>query len=248
MAYTVEKEIDGDTREIEVSEDELGEDVRVLPEDRIGPGGDFVRTDYMESEMSRRLDGKVDADDARQQLKEDEDFVNQILNEHGGDDERVQKLQTELQKKESALEEREEKLQRLEQRDRASTIEQAAREAGIDPRFLDAPDGANAPIHAMLDGRTERTDDGDIVPLDSEGNRIPAPSDSDRTYATMEDFFQRESWDEYREEQEKTTGSGFGGSGDGNTKVWSDMSAEEKAELSLSEKTEAMKADPNIST
>jgi len=86
------------------------------------------------------------------------------------------------------------------------------------------------------------------VPLDSEGNRIPAPSDSDRTYATMEDFFQRDSWDEYRQEQEKTTGSGFGGSGDGNAKVWSDMSAEEKAGLSIAEKTEAMKADPNIST
>jgi uncharacterized protein YbcI len=246
MAYTVEKEIDGDTREIEVSEDELGDNVRVLPEDRIGPGGDFVRTDYMESEISRRLDGKVDADDARQQLKEDEDFVNEILNEHGGDDERVQKLQAELEKKESALTEREEKLQQLEQRDRASTIEQAAREAGIDERFLTAPDGANAPIHAMLDGRTERTDDGDIVPLDDEGNRIPAPSDKDRTYATMEDFFQRESWDEYREEQEKTSGSGFGGSGDGNSKSWSEMSPEERSDLSISEKVAAMEADPNI--
>jgi len=242
MAYTVEKDIDGETREIEVSEDELGDDVRVLSDDQIGPGGDYLRKDYFEQEMHRRTKGKIDRDDARDELLDDDDFVNAVLDEHGTDDERVQKLQAQNEKLKTSLSEATDKLDTLQQKSERQSVEQAAREADIDSRFLDAPTG-KAPIHAMLDGRTERTDDGTLVPLDDDGNRIPAPPDSDATYATLEDYFERDEWDEYRADTPKTKGSGFGGSGSGGSQSWSDLSAEERSDMSLDEKVDAIKAE-----
>lgn len=245
---TVEKEVDGEPTEVEISEDDLPDGTRVLSDDQIGPSGDYVRKDYFEQEMQRRTSGKIDREEASEQLLSDEDHVQRVLEEHGTDDERVQRLQTEKEKLENELTEYQEKLQTFDQRDRQQTIEQAARAADIDERFLDAPDGTRPPIHAMLEGRTERTDDGDLVPLDSDGNRIPAPSDEDRTYATIADYFERDAWDDYRAEQEKTTGSGFAGSGTGRSKAWSDLSPEERSEMSTTEKVKAMEADPEIST
>ena len=245
---TVEKEVDGETTEVEITQDDLPDSTRVLSEDDIGPSGEYVRKDYFEQEMQRRTSGKIDRDEASDQLLSDEDHVQRVLEEHGTDDERVQRLQTEKEKLENQLQEREEQLETFDRRDRQQTIEQAARGAGIDKRFLKAPDGTQPPIHAMLDGRTERTDDGALVPLDADGNRIPAPSESDRTYATIADYFERETWDEYREETEKTSGSGFGGSGTGKAQAWTELSQEEREDMSLTKKVQAMEADPNINT
>ena len=72
---TVEKEVDGETTEVEITEGDLPDGTRVLSEDDIGPDGDFVQKDYFEDVMKRRLEGKIDRDEASEELLSDEDHV-----------------------------------------------------------------------------------------------------------------------------------------------------------------------------
>lgn len=229
---TVEKEIDGETREIEVTSEDLGDDVMVM--DRSTLNDEYVKADYHEREINRvkdRFDESA-TEEAKQELREDEDFIQEVLDEHGTDDERVQTLKAEKEKLESKLEETESQLSSLSKRVKGQVIREAAGEADIADQFTARPNGKMSYIErTLLDDHDVEEVDGKHVVVDENGDRLSAPSDSDETFMTVSQFLRREDFDDLRGESEPTKGSGFEDGGSGGSlsgTSWDEMSSGEK--------------------
>jgi hypothetical protein len=195
----------------------------------------YVSSEFHESEIERikRRFGNSKLEEAKEGLRQDEEFIQSVIDQHGAPSEEVQKLRAENQKLKSQLEETQERLGTYRTRTVSQTLKEAAREANFDERFRTSGNGEPSYIEAVFSDRIEETEDGDFVMLNDKGERIPAPSDSDRTYARPSDVFQGEQYDHLRGEPAKNdSGPGYEGGGEGggapSGKKRSEMGVDEK--------------------
>ena len=228
---TITKDIDGEEREIEVTADDFGGDTLVM--DRSTLDDQYVKRESYEREIDRVKDRfrSKKLQEAKDQLREDEDFIQSILNEHGGDDERIQTLQAEKDKLESKLNSKAERLQELETNLKGQAVREAAEEAGIAEQFRARPNGKPSYVErTVLDDMDVERVDGQHVVVNSDGDRIPAPADSDNTFMSVSEYLTQDTFDDLRGETSATRGSGFesGGRSGAAGKDWEDMSQQEK--------------------
>jgi len=210
------KRDDGDPIEVDVDQISLPDDYKLMSSQVLQD--EYVSSSFHESEIDRFKTrfGKSKLNEAKEELRQDEEFIQSVVDQHGAPSEEVQKLRAENQKLESQLEETQEQLGTYKTRTVSQTLKDAAREAGFDDRFLGSGNGEPSYVEAVFADRVEETESGDFVMLNENGERIPAPSDSDRTYARPSDIFQSEQYDHLRGEPAKNDdGPGFQGSGGG---------------------------------
>lgn len=234
---TIKKEVNDETVELEVTDEDLPSDYNLLKQNELNEN--YVEKDYHEKETQRireRFENR-NLDEAKRELRRDNDFIEEVLEEHGEETKRVQELQAEKESLESKLEEYENKYKNLDSKIKSQTVREAAKNAGIDERFLEAPeDGVDPYIEnvVMEKYELEEADESKMILKEKEsGERVPAPTDADETFMSVDTYLSSDKFEEYRSNTEPTSGSGFEENGSSSsvtpsTDNWKDLGKDEK--------------------
>lgn len=240
---TIKKEIEDDEVEIEVTDEDLPSDYKLMSGSELNDN--YVEKDYHEKETERireRFENR-NLDEAKRELRQDDNFIEEVLNEHAEETKRVQELKTENENLQDKLEEYENKYKNLDTKIKSQTVREAAKNADIDQRFLNAPEeGVDPYIQRVVMDKyeLEEGDEGKMILKEKDsGERVPAPTDKDQTFLDVETYFESDKFDDYRASSEPTSGSGF--EENGSAQSVSTPDADNWNELSSEQKLQAVK-------
>jgi len=234
---TVQKEIDGETVELEITSDDLPDGVLLMDEDTLDEN--YVDQQYHEKEIER-VRNRFDSDlreEVREELKNDPDFREQVAAEHDLDEERRKEIVQEVE--ENRVKPIEEEATAWRRRyKREKIVSELQEREDVDPKALTSIGSAEPlAVQALADRVTiqgDSPDEAKVVMTDENGNPLPG---SDGGYASVAEGIDQIADDPDFEplfkEEEPTSGSGFGGSANGsasNGGDWDEMSTDEKIE------------------